>query len=192
MNPYSYVCDIQADGQTAAQEAIENALIYLLDAKDIHGISVKELCKKANVARSTFYAYYDDIDACLQSVENRFLYRIVRMNTQLKSSERLETIDLSFYDDTLKYIEHNQKMLYLLMNKRYSSRFVNRWKDAIKFHLYDRMPYRIGEKNKELTLEIIASETIGAYRYWLQNPYELDVDYVKLLMRRTLEAYTQQ
>lgn len=192
MNPYSYVCDLQTDNQTAAQESIEATLLYLLDIKEIYKISVKELCKKANVARSTFYAYYNDIDTCLQSIENRFLYRIVRMNTELKSAESLETIDFSFYDDTLGYIKDNQKMLYLLMNKRYSHRFVNCWKDAIKFHLYERMPQRIGEKNKELTLEIIASETIGAYRYWLENPYELDVDYIKRLIRRTLEVYTQQ
>lgn len=192
MNPYSYVCDLKAGTQTSAQEAMENSLLSLLEEKELYKISVKELCKKANVARSTFYAYYDDIDDCLLSIENRFLYRIVRMNTEFQNPERIEAIDLSFYDGTLKFIAEKQKMLYLLMNKRYSRRFVSRWKDAIKYHQYDRMPDRIGEKNKELTLEIIACETIGAYQYWLENPYELDVDYAKQLIRRTIEAYTEQ
>lgn len=192
MNPYAYVCQLQKQSITPAQQAIEDAFIALLYEKPLHKISVKELCERASVARSTFYAYYDAIDDCMLSVENRFLYDIVRMNTELKGCDRIETIDLSFFEDTIQFIKDNRKMLYLLLYKRYDRRFVELWKDAIKYHLYERIPCRIGSKNRELTLEILASETMGAYQHWLKNPYELDVDYVKSLIRRTIEAYTEQ
>lgn len=192
MNPYAYVCELAKQNITAAQQSIENAFLILLDEKELHQISVKELCERANVARSTFYAYYDVTDDCMQSIENRFLYEIVRMNTELKGCDKIESIDLSFFEETIQFIKDNQKMLYLFMNKRYNSRFVNRWKDAIKYHLYERIPHQIGCKNKELTLEIIASEAICAYQYWLKNPYELDIDYVKFLICRTIEAYTEE
>lgn len=191
MNPYEYVCDLPALNVTAAQEAIEEALLSLLDEKEVYKISVKELCDRANVARSTFYAYYEVIDDCLLIIENRFLHEIVEMNMELKGCEKIGSVDLSFFEETLRYIKDNQKKLYLFMIKRYNYRFVNKWKDAIKYHLYQRMPNRIGDKNKELTLEIIASEAIGAYQYWLKNPYELDVCYVKQLIRKTMEAYTE-
>lgn len=192
MNPYAYVCELQKQNITAAQQSIEVTFITLLYEKELYKISVKELCERANVARSTFYAYYDVIDDCMLSVENGFLYEIVRMNTELKGCDKIETIDLSFFEDTIQFIKNNQKMLYLFLHKRYNHRFVSRWKDAIKYHLYERIPYQISDKNKELTLEIIASETIGAYQYWLKNPYEPDIDYVKRLIRRTIEAYTEQ
>lgn len=192
MNPYAYVCELSTQSGTAAQHAIEEALLVLLEEKELHQISVKELCARANVARSTFYAYYDVLDDCMLSIENRFLYEIARMNTELASCDKIETIDLSFFEDTIKFIKENRKMLYLFLHKRYNHRFVNRWKDAIKYHLYERIPYHIGNKNKELTLEILASETISAYQYWLANPYDLDIDYVKYLIRRTIEAYTEQ
>ena len=192
MNPYKYVCELQNRNATQAQEAIEKALLSLLDEKELYKISVKELCNRANVARSTFYAYYDVIDDCLLTVEDRFLSEIIVMNADLMCCEKIETMDLSFFERTLEYIRSNQKMLYLFMVKRYNHRFVDKWKDAIKYHLYQRMPERIGEKNKELTLEIIASVAIGAYQYWLKNPYDIDIPYVKKLIRRTISTYTEQ
>ena len=192
MNPYGYVCDLQVHKVTPAQEAMETALLLLLDEKELHQISVKEVCQRANVARSTFYTYYDVIDDCLQAIENRFLHEIIAMTVALENRENLDGIDLSFFEETLGYLKDNQRLLYLFMIKRYNSRFVNRWKDAIKYHLYRQIPSRISDKNRELTLEIIASGTIGAYQYWLKNPYELDSDYVKQLLRRTLEVYIRQ
>lgn len=192
MNPYGYVCDLQVQKVTPAQEAMETALLLLLDEKALHQISVKEVCQRANVARSTFYAYYDVIDDCLQAIENRFLHEIIAMTTALENRENLDGIDLSFFEETLGYLKDNQRLLYLFMIKRYNTRFVNRWKDAIKYHLYRQIPSRISEKNRELTLEIIASGTIGAYQYWLKNPYELDSGYVKQLLLRTLEVYIRQ
>ena len=128
---------------------MKEALLSLIDEKELHRISVKEICEKANVARSTFYAYYDVIDDCLLVIENRF------------------------------------------MIKRYNARFINKWKDAIKYHLYQRVSIQIGEKNRELSLEIIASVAMGAYTYWLRNPYDIDIAYVKHLIRKTIEGYTE-
>ena len=191
MNPYKYVCDLPVLNVTAAQESIEEALLSLLNEKELHRISVKEICEKANVARSTFYAYYDVIDDCLLIIENRFLHNVIDLTMKLEGQEKIEDVDLSFFEETLQYIQSNQKMLYLFMIKRCNARFINKWKDAIKYHLYQRMPMQIDEKNKELTLEIIASVAMGAYQYWLRNPYDIDVAYVKQLIRRTIEGYTE-
>ena len=39
----------------------DEALIYLLEKKDIEYITVKEICNKAGVNRSTFYLHYESI-----------------------------------------------------------------------------------------------------------------------------------
>ncbi|MBO5373056.1 MAG: TetR/AcrR family transcriptional regulator [Lachnospiraceae bacterium] len=191
MNPYKYVCDLPVVNVTASQESIEKALLALLDEKEVYRISVKEICEKANVARSTFYTYYDVIDDCLLIIENRFLHNIIELTMRLEGHEKIEKIDLGFIEETLEFIQSNQKMLYLFMIKRYNARFINKWKDAIKYHLYQRMPTQIAQKNRELTMEIIASVAMGAYQYWLRNPYDIDVDYVKHLIRKTIKGYTE-
>lgn len=56
---------------------MDAALIALLKEKDLEYITVKEICKKAGVNRSTFYLHYDTIadlvDEAVDSIYKRFL-----------------------------------------------------------------------------------------------------------------------
>ena len=45
---------------------MDEALICLLNEKDYEYITVKEICKKAGVNRSTFYLHYESIDDLLE------------------------------------------------------------------------------------------------------------------------------
>ena len=50
---------------------MNQALIELLAKKDISYISVKEICQKAGVHRSTFYLHYENIgDLLEETMEN--------------------------------------------------------------------------------------------------------------------------
>lgn len=56
---------------------MDEALISLLEIKDLEYITVKEICEKAGVNRSTFYLHYETIDdlvnEAMESVNRRFL-----------------------------------------------------------------------------------------------------------------------
>ncbi|WEV65026.1 TetR-like C-terminal domain-containing protein [Bifidobacterium sp. ESL0764] len=56
-----------------SQEKIENAFIALLRDKTADEISVTEICKKASVNRSTFYASYMDIRDLMDAIGERML-----------------------------------------------------------------------------------------------------------------------
>lgn len=50
---------------------MNQALIEILSKKDYEFITIKELCKKAGVNRSTFYLHYDSIDDLLkETIDN--------------------------------------------------------------------------------------------------------------------------
>ncbi len=50
---------------------MNQALIELLNKKEYEFLTIKEICKKAGVNRSTFYLHYDNIDDLLQeTIEN--------------------------------------------------------------------------------------------------------------------------
>lgn len=55
----------------------DEALIYLLEKKDIEYITIKEICKKAGVNRSTFYLHYENIndlvDETLNYINEKFI-----------------------------------------------------------------------------------------------------------------------
>ena len=52
----------------------DEALIYLLENKDIEYITIKEICNKAGVNRSTFYLHYNqDCSECQRSIFRQVL-----------------------------------------------------------------------------------------------------------------------
>lgn len=56
---------------------MDEALIALLEVKDLEYITVKEICERAGVNRSTFYLHYetvaDLVNEAMESVDARFL-----------------------------------------------------------------------------------------------------------------------
>ena len=54
---------------------MDEALILLLEKKEYSFITVKEICEKAGVNRSTFYLHYETIDdllsECIEYVGNK-------------------------------------------------------------------------------------------------------------------------
>ena len=51
--------------------SMDKALIALLEVKDLEYITVKEICEKAGVNRSTFYLHYETIaDLVNETMEN--------------------------------------------------------------------------------------------------------------------------
>ena len=61
-----------------AQEAMETAFLSLLRKKPLEKISVTELCRKAGVNRSTFYAHYLDVYDLMDQVTNGFIRKLFR------------------------------------------------------------------------------------------------------------------
>ena len=68
---------------------MDEALIRLLEVKDYEYITVKEICEKAGVNRSTFYLHYETVNdllsECLENVKKRFLIRLQRSLTILSA-----------------------------------------------------------------------------------------------------------
>lgn len=56
-----------------SQNRIERVFVQLLQKKDVNQISVSEICKLAQVNRSTFYANYLDIYDLIDAVQKRMI-----------------------------------------------------------------------------------------------------------------------
>lgn len=55
------------------QALLKQSLIELLEQKSIRQISIKEICERANVSRSTFYAYYGSQYELLNAIERELI-----------------------------------------------------------------------------------------------------------------------
>ena len=106
---------------------MDRALIELLEKKDFEYITVKEICVKASVNRSTFYLHYENtfdllsettryiIDKFLEyfSIDKNKLY-IDFENCKL---EKLVFIREGYIMPYLMYIKENQRLFKTAMNK---------------------------------------------------------------------------
>ena len=94
--------------QTDAQKALQNGLIELMKNKDINNISVKELCSNSNVARSTFYAYYNTLNDLLDEIEDRLVANISKLDDKIINEQRNDPKDFVYFDEILKYLIQNK------------------------------------------------------------------------------------
>ena len=58
------------------KQMLKDALMELLESQPLSAISVTKLCQLADVNRSTFYSYYDDILDLLKEIENDLIEQI--------------------------------------------------------------------------------------------------------------------
>lgn len=98
---------------------MDEALLYLLDKKDFEYITVKEICKKAGVNRSTFYLHYESInDLLAESIEminKRFISSFSDQSEKLKHIENATKEDVilitpEYLTPYLEFIKENKRI----------------------------------------------------------------------------------
>lgn len=99
---------------------MDEALIALLEKKDLEYIAVKEICHQAGVNRSTFYLHYESIaellDETMEMINQRFLsYFPQEEEAVLGDMEHRELNDLVFVTQEyllpyLRFIQDNKKV----------------------------------------------------------------------------------
>ena len=104
----------------ATAQRMDEALVNLLAEKDFEFVTVKEICERAQVSRSTFYLHYrtmgDLLDECVDGVMRRFLsyFEGLRPGFQAEigfsARERLITMDPEFVEPYLSFVKENRRV----------------------------------------------------------------------------------
>ncbi|MCR5537847.1 MAG: TetR/AcrR family transcriptional regulator [Lachnospiraceae bacterium] len=109
---------------TLTKQLLTEALLGLLQKKPIRIVSVRELCEKAGINRTTFYHHYGSQYDLLNEISQRFLDQI---------SERLAAADPENRDSVqervtmvLAYLRDNRELAVLLLNNNIDPTFAER------------------------------------------------------------------
>lgn len=99
---------------------MDEALIALLEKKDLEYITVKELCHQAGVNRSTFYLHYETIadlvNETLEMIDQRFLSYFPRQEAEVlgdigsRKQEELILVTREHLVPYLRFIRDNKKI----------------------------------------------------------------------------------
>ncbi|SHK00094.1 transcriptional regulator, TetR family [Anaerocolumna jejuensis DSM 15929] len=188
-NPFIKITEIKCGKVTEAQNSLWEGLILLMREKPVYEIGVKQLCQVAHVARSTFYVYYQNVDELLEEIENYHIIKLLGLNHDIMVNKCYDENSVAFYEETMLYLEEYKKTFYCFLVAYPNVRFIEKWKEAIKYHVWERGFGRNEIKNNKLLLEMAASEIMAAYTFWLQHPYEVDISGVNRIIVNTIRAW---
>lgn len=83
-----------------SQEKIEKVFVQLVQTKEINEVSVTDICKKAKLNRSTFYANYLDIYDLADKIKENMVKDIIEIYTSDKKYQKMDfTILLELIKD---------------------------------------------------------------------------------------------
>ncbi len=162
-------------------QALQDALITLLQQKTKSHISVRELCETANVNRSTFYVYYKDIDELLDDIEERIYGHIEKIfETESNGFTQMQR--------TLEYVKANRRAVLVLYQQDGSHAedyFSNiMWE---KFDIsYQRLHRCQNMPRTRYLYEMLYTGTNGVIRKWLENNCQESPDEIAQIIWETV------
>ena len=103
---------------------LTDAFLKMLQEQPIHAISIRDLCEKAGINRTTFYHHYGSQYDLLHDIANRFLAQIAQQlaeadpESQESVQERVTLV--------LQYLEDNLSLSRLLLNSNADPSFAEK------------------------------------------------------------------
>lgn len=138
------------------RKSIINAFIALRSKKPIEKITVKELCEKAMVNKSTFYSHYSDIYSLSDSLETEVVMSVIQaLDRPGVIFENAEEFSRALF---LSYLSQDH-MIHTLFSGNRSSQLISKIEKGIKELAFREHPeYRDDlAKNIGLTYAIYGS-----------------------------------
>ena len=175
---------------------MDNAFMEILEEKDFEYISVKEICKKAGVNRSTFYLHYETIGDLLEEsmsyMNDKFLEYYEQKDAHI--ADKINTADLKelylvtpkFLTPYLNYIKENKKV-FLTAIKRSNSLGLSDTYDRMFKYIFapimDR--FMVPEQDKKYLAAFYMNGILAVIKTWISNDCEADIAYiVKIICER--------
>lgn len=159
---------------------MDEAFMKILEKKDFEYITVKEICEKAQVNRSTFYLHYETIEDLLSE-------SIQYMNNQFVSYFPIDSIDFinnistaqlsdlylitpQFLKPYLQYIKEHKKLFITAINKSNDFKLINSY-ERMFIHILSPIMDRfsIPDKEKRYVLTFYVNGIIAIVKEWMKT-----------------------
>ena len=165
------------------RKRIIDKYIDLMSEKKWDRITVKELCEKCNITRSTFYQYYSDIYDLIEDLETSLLEELVHNYNKVtyRSFSKIpESMFIELFDYTppkvflvwFEFVERNKKAIIALLDrKKGDSYFVKKLKQIMVICLSRSMD-NDGLPNDELRshfIKLIVEMHLIAAQSWIEE-----------------------
>lgn len=123
------------------RQAITNATVELLTSVTINKITIKEICNKANISRSTFYLHFYDTCDVIEQLYNDISINIAKMLDKFDFTTILSN-PKPFLMQISDFVKENARLYQMLMVNDYHSNFRRRLKKILEDKVLQENAYR--------------------------------------------------
>lgn len=160
---------------------IRQALFDMLQEKPINKITVTDICKLADINRSTFYSYYEDVYALLTSIQNELFENVVFTLTTD-----------NWFSDLLRLVDQNKDLCKALIGPHGDSSFIRQliylgYDSSMKMwkEMYPNAPAVL----LDYSYAYMSSGVIGILENWVCSEYKQTIEEVgELLMGISMQG----
>lgn len=175
---------------------MNEALLSLLEKKDFEYITVKELCNKAGVNRSTFYLHYETMNDLLNEtinmIEKKFyssFNKDLKIDDLIKKDDKKDLILVTseYLKPYLHFVFENRKVFKLALKRATLFNSENAFSKMNKEYFIPIMNYfNINEKIQPFVLMYYCSGLVSIISKWLDNNCQESVDEIIDIMKYCL------
>lgn len=161
--------------KTRSKQYMIDALLSLMQTKDLEKISINDITKKAQVSRSTFYAQFEDkyyfVNQIIDETMDALLKEILPSST--KNTNNLEEESHNYYQKHFEFIYKNSYIFKTMLGKHGTPVFRQKFEECARTtYRYVLLEFHDNKKLKvpiEYFIEYIISAHIGLTIQWIQN-----------------------
>ncbi len=168
-----------------------NAFLEILETKDFEYITVKEICMKANVNRSTFYLHYETMDDLLnESAEyvastmgGYFDWEGQMTDVSAMDEKDLYFINKKYLIPWLTSIKENRRLFEVALKKGHIIG-IDRYTYALKKKVLEPIiqKHGVSKEKAEYMLAYYVEGILAIVNVWLKNNCQKDVEEVAELI----------
>lgn len=166
---------------------MDEALIELLEKKSFEYITVKEICEKAGVNRSTFYLHYETVGDLLEETTrymiNKFLSYFsdraenASVNVEISELENLNFITEKYLNPYLSFMKENKQIFLASVNHTKALGFERVYKrlfETVFNPILERFDYP--EEYRKYVMLFYLNGITAIVTKWLQDDCRMETD----------------
>lgn len=153
---------------------LKDSLFELLETKSISQVTIKELCEKADLNRSTFYLHYQDQYELMEEVENEVSENTAKYLQNVSSNMDTTTYISAF----LGYIKDNASIFSVLLAQHEYLNFQDTLIRNVLGNLKENLPLSYNGILKDYLFNFMVFGSLQIIRDWIKSGFELSTEQI--------------
>ena len=176
---------------------MDEAFLELIEKKDFAYITVKEICQKAGVNRSTFYLHYETVEELLaesaQYIIDQFVncmpYDTVEFLKRLpdRPLEELYLITPEYLTPYLTYVREHRRLFRAIVEQASALRMADAY-EKLQYHVF--MPildrFQVPEEDRRYVMQFHISGLMAILQEWLKDDCRDSIAHIVAVMERCI------